>query len=297
MMTKTYIFSRIDQAVQVGTALPNFWFRGHPKVYDELTPSIFRNAYSRAIERRITTLFKLKAQSLQSGLPKDDEYVMWLFLMQHHGLPTRLLDWTESILVALYFIVRSDHDFDGELWALFPEALSNFSSTIGTALPNHPAVIFLAQEPIVDDVDSLKRLTKLKDVPIYPLPLMPPLNFPRMSAQSSVFTIHPVPIPSKNNTIHELLPKEISLVRYIIPKDCKLKLLFELSAIGISEHLLFPNLDALSVSLKQQIDFDFKRDHCTLPPACDGAVIYKKGEGVISNDDSKKDSNSFITRT
>lgn len=130
-MTKTYKLSTIQQAVEIGTTLSRSWFRGHGKIIGELTPGIFRDNFPpdqlrlrKDIEFELITKFKLNAPSLESNLPDYEDHVSWLFLMQHHGLPTRLLDWTESVLVALYFAVSENKKVDGELWAMYPDALN-----------------------------------------------------------------------------------------------------------------------------------------------------------------------------
>ncbi len=63
----------------------------------------------------------------------------------------------------------------------------------------------------------------------------------------AAFTIHPP--PCINGTIIDLLPDPKDLVRYIIPKGCKQRLRLDLEALGIMEHTLFPDLDALSKSI------------------------------------------------
>lgn len=45
--------------------------------------------------------------------------------MQHHGTPTRLLDWTENVLIALYFAVKDSPEVDGEIWTLYPLRLNS----------------------------------------------------------------------------------------------------------------------------------------------------------------------------
>ena len=73
-----------------------------------------------------------------------------------------------------------------------------------------------------------------------------------MVSQSSVFTIHPNPIPG--NAIPDLLRNEEFLVRYIVKADAKKRLRNDLVALGINQLVLCPDLDGLSVYLRQEAE-------------------------------------------
>jgi hypothetical protein len=62
--------------------------------------------------------FRRGAHHFLSHLPEPNSTVDWLALMQHHGAPTRLLDWTYSPYVALFFALEQAHDGDGAIWAI-----------------------------------------------------------------------------------------------------------------------------------------------------------------------------------
>lgn len=112
---------------------------------------------------------------------------------------------------------------------------------------HHPCVQSLAEEPWFQGKESLAEKHGLKHISEVPIALSPPMNFPRLVAQSSAFTIHPEPQPGK--MIEDLLTQEWELVRYEIPSGKKHKLLGDLKSIGISRHTLFQNLDSLSESI------------------------------------------------
>ena len=146
--------TKIEQVIKIGTKITRSWFRGHPENYNNLTPRIFRGIYRdenylklrpdyemSAIER-----FKQVAPSLYSNVPGRDNDLEWLILMQHHGAPTRLLDWTENILIALYFVVKDFAEDDGEMWALYPLALNNIYGFWGMPLLNNAFLQYLAKE-------------------------------------------------------------------------------------------------------------------------------------------------------
>jgi hypothetical protein len=84
------------------------WFRGHRDANWDLTPTLYRDAAPtrgiRVVEDEIRQEFIIRAPSLSAERPQNSWE--WYFLMQHSGAPTRLLDWTEGALIALYFAVR-----------------------------------------------------------------------------------------------------------------------------------------------------------------------------------------------
>ncbi|HHT9109337.1 MAG TPA: FRG domain-containing protein [Candidatus Wunengus sp. YC63] len=262
----------INQIIEVATTLSENWFRGHPEKHGNLTPQIFRPEYIPKIAVRSDTEysvideFKRVAPALTQNIPNQDDHCGWLFLMQHHGAPTRLLDWTENALVALYFAVRNFSDCkDGELWAIYPYTLNEKSYQyqgyasvtqyykISQYLAREP---YLAIDPVSDNQEKLAKEIGLDKIPRYPLALYPTMNFSRMVAQLSTFKIHPTPSASRQgNTILDLLgDNKKYLARYIIPYDSKLKLINDLKTLGISRRTLFPDLDGLSQTIIENLN-------------------------------------------
>lgn len=257
-MTNTYSLSKIGHAIEVGTTLSRSWFRGHSKFYDELTPSIFRQKFNNDLYRvlmpeaefSVIENFKRKAPALTPKLPDNEDHISWLFLMQHFGAPTRLLDWTKSVLVGLYFAVCHHHSEDGELWALYHEALNKHNGYFGLPIPRCKILKYLASEPSHNNSQKLAEEIGLDKIPQYPHAVDPPLNFQRMVTQLGAFTIHPRPVVSQ--TIPEIMTAETELVRYKIPAGSKKKLLSDLSALGIAKMTLFQDLDSLSHDIIQE---------------------------------------------
>lgn len=258
-MTATHTLSTIEEVVAAAKTLTDYWFRGHSRQYGTLIPT----AYRPDLQDRITDLerieghfvdgFRLRAASVASGLPAPNEFLDWLILMQHHGTPTRLLDWTENILVALYFVVYHHNEEDGELYALHPVGLAARALDIAL-LPKHdsPFIRYLAAEPLCDATYTRAHLQQAGiNVPNASLPILPPSNFPRIVAQSGTFTIHPrVNYDIAADTV--LLSDEHALHKYVIPSAAKPDLLEGLLALGVSHVRLFPELDGLSMYLKQE---------------------------------------------
>ncbi|MEX0608897.1 MAG: FRG domain-containing protein [Balneolaceae bacterium] len=256
----------IEEAVQVGIALDQFWFRGHSKDYGELIPGAFRKdnlgIFKRSRETSITEEFKRQAPAFSEFIPEEINHLEWLFIMQHYGSPTRLLDWSQNVLVALYFIVKQHFDHDGELWAIEPESLNEMSK--------HDFQIANTTDPFVKQLaaEAFRRLEEERDNDKLdirgPIALHPPMRFPRMINQSSVFTIHPFP-SDEHDSLSYTLEGSKFIVRYRIPKSRKKPLLNNLNSLGINEHTLFPNLDSLSKTIRMRIENEDKKSASNSP--------------------------------
>jgi hypothetical protein len=98
------------------------WYRGHENEDWSLSPALLRAPYvAKGRHHEETFFFEFKARGQQhlSFRPAND--LEWMMVAQHHGIPTRLLDWTESAATALFFAVRpSDPAHDGAVWVIDP---------------------------------------------------------------------------------------------------------------------------------------------------------------------------------
>lgn len=228
-------------------ALP-FWFRGHKQQVSRILPGILRSDIPevagkvgssreempgwtgaiRAWEIEFNNDFRRRAASL---LPEQEDFVEVYLLAQHHGLPTRLLDWTTNPLAALFFAVSGEYDADGEVVVTVPgySVDSDCSSNVGTV-----NVAFPKDHPLLKQVVAC--LFGEGECPKNPTVffVLPDFHSPRMIQQAACFTLH---MPGG-----DCVPEK-SIVRLPVPAERKLWLQESLRNMGTSWATLFPDLD------------------------------------------------------
>lgn len=214
------------------------WYRGQTDFSWHLTPRIFRPDAPTKQEARLCNLFRLEAPSRYPSCPLnegDEAKFNWLCLMRHYGLPTRLLDWTESILAAAHFALDGPDDTQGAIWVLFPRALNHAQSGLRDEWwPGAELVRDLATSAFAGEQD--------KDLHLAVVPNSVDL---RMLLQQARFTIHGGLGPS----LDELTTSAKFVVRFVIPEEDRMSLRHELRALGISKRTLFSDLGALASDL------------------------------------------------
>ena len=167
----------------------------------------------------------------------------WLALGQHRGLPTRLLDWTYSPLVALHFATEHPQDFetDGVVWCVnFVEA--------NTTLPRKLKRILDAegsQTVTVDMLGSFPTLRAFDALAREPFVVFmePPAIDRRILNQFALFSLMSSPLASMDDWIaaHPDLCR-----RVVVPAALKWEIRDKLDQANINERILFPDLDGLS---------------------------------------------------
>jgi hypothetical protein len=267
----TYRLRGIEDAIQLATSCQQYWFRGHAQQFEFLVPKVHREPFYSGpsnIEFRAAQRFRLRSRTFATTVPDWDAHLLWLLMMQHHGVPTRLLDWTESVLVALFFASGAP-DHDGEIWCMNPSRLNYHSDNRMICMPDDPRVSYLAAQVFLDakPLSALAESLGFESPPNAALALIPPFEFPRMAAQKSRFTIHPPPGDDNCETMIEfLLRDERNLVRYEVPQALKPALKKDLSRLGISREILFHSLESLAETVADEIiEEDF---YLTGPPHC-----------------------------
>lgn len=213
------------------------WWRGQP-AGNNLLPRVYRDRATHRMEWLRTCEFVQKAETRHWRVPSQDDYPRWLFLMQHYGLPTRLLDWSESPLVACYFALQEE-DTDGCLWALSPGYLNTCYQGEPDPVPPSSIKVYF-QAPFLREPLELPYIIAIQTTEIDL----------RMTQQQSVFTIH-----GTATALDDLRETERKgfLRSWLIPAKSKPALRKELSWLGIRKATLFPDLDNLAKDLCQRV--------------------------------------------
>lgn len=214
------------------------WFRGHSKISYKLIPGFYRYKKN-PLEENLIEKFKQNATLLLNGNTRED--IDWLFIMQHNGVPTRLLDWTESPLVGLYFACFSEKKHNGALNILIPTELNQKAGI-------RQNYIVSINDNTVKKNYSPESFRSEHTSEMSPVAIICPRNTPRIQAQLGTFTIF-----HRNKTPIEEIEDGEFVWRYVIPSNSKAGILKELELLGIDEFKLFPELPSLGSIIKRGV--------------------------------------------
>lgn len=214
-----------------------WFFRGVTSKEHDLLPSGKRK-YSPERERHFYNEFYCRAAVRHSHCPDDDDIARWLSLMQHYRLPTRLLDWTFSPLIAAYFAVGKWNATlleDACIWAVCPETLNvsqGFEPYLYPLTANRLRLILTPAKKGADTSDCIVAAMAVE-------------SDARMQMQQGAFTVHASATP-----LNRLTSCQNWLRRLIIRAEDLPRLKSELRAIGYRKDYLFPDLESLADELK-----------------------------------------------
>lgn len=214
------------------------WYRGQSNKDYKLSPSFYRKSTDIS-EMTLIKKFKQNATLLINN--NSNTNFGWLFIMQHHGVPTRLLDWSESSLIALYFACSANDGKDAALWVLLPSELNKHSGIDPEETFDIPGLNELGNySPEYYHGDRTNIMA--------PAAAITSRNTERMQAQQGTFTI----FHKRKDPIESIGDKK-HVWRYIIPSANKSDILEELKICGIDKFQLFPELSSIGETLKKEI--------------------------------------------
>jgi hypothetical protein len=223
-------------------------YRGVNRIGRDLRNGLSRIAEDpAAVEQHLLRNFRKYAQERPEA--RFDSVWHWLALAQHHGLPTRLLDWSYSPLVALHFVTeRADaQDEDGVVWCVdYVQAKALLPRALQAPLGRECCDVF-TPELLASEVRSLEELATVSDEPSL-IFLEPPALDQRIVAQYALFSLLTTP----QATMQTWVEQHGGLCRRIvIPAEVKLEVRDKLDQANVTERVLYPGLDGLCLWLRR----------------------------------------------
>jgi hypothetical protein len=233
-------------------------FRGHADAAWALkTPLLralegHRPSAPQALEIERSAMLEFQKQAHLYVPPRmafaDDAASTWA-VMQHYGAPTRLLDWTRSPYVALYFAVIH-LEGDGAVWLLDAHALQEATRR------RHPGLVPLAEEP---EARAQILLDPAAPAVVYLTDLH--VQTERMAAQQLLFTLSPRILADHGALIARTLERAGpgAWQKLVVPEALKPEFMRRLRTMNITARALFPGLDGVGRSIGELVRLEAGR--------------------------------------
>jgi hypothetical protein len=219
-------------------------FRGLSSHKHQLSNSLLRLTAGQSINTlELSLLRNFRKYAHAQPAPGIDSIWHWLALGQHHGLPTRLIDWTYSPFVALHFATEypEEYDADGIVWCVnFGEANKLLPKRLKKIADEEQSQTFTID--MLAEFKSLKAFDELAPDP-FVLFIEPPSLDTRILNQFALFSL----MPDAGAHLDTWLEEHPEMCRRVtVPAELKWEVRDKLDQANINERTLFPGLDGLS---------------------------------------------------
>ena len=255
-------FTAVIENASVTSSSP-LWYRGCGKSSYNLTPTLYRHPSTQdvnsLIELEATLIGRFRQRSVPYLTRSIDSDWEGLFLMQHFGVPTRLLDWTENPYIALYFAITlaaqsresdsSSFSDDSAVWMLNP---SLWNRTVLQHISYRGGALSVGDSQISGYAPGSEIDTMTNE----PVAIYGTHNSPRIVAQRGVFTIFGKIMSPMENLLERIAFPDDSLLKMEIPKSSLKQMRDSIFAIGFTDSVVFPDLEGLARELKRQFGFE-----------------------------------------
>ncbi len=233
-----------DQRASIGSPLQTtYLYRGQSDSSWPLHSSLLRimkgqvgGRYALDLEGRMQELFRSQAyiHFTMESLPDDSNLLSWWQIMQHHGAPTRLIDWSASPYVAAYFAVVHNWDKDSAVWMIHPFSLNEAGEKALAGTKFEQALTNELAPPVVIAIEMTRHSN-------------------RTIAQQGHFTASANILGDQQTIIESLCSasknSEYTFRKIIIPKELKPQFLFRLHKMNVHSGALFPGQDGIGRSI------------------------------------------------
>lgn len=221
----------------------SIWYRGIANEHMELVPGVVWRNISTETEESLISCFLIDGKSLLKG----DVNCQWELytMMQHYGLPTRLLDWSKSPLIAAYFALESENDDDRVVWVMDPFELNRINMDKHEVFVPHKNL--KEETNVVPFLPRILRQDNASNTQPHPIAIEPPYTNSRILAQQGCFTIHGTKKDPINLQFERNGSDRIRSIKFC--KNSVKKLRSELTLLGVTIDSIYQDLNSLSARL------------------------------------------------